>query len=435
MKFTPHSEKQERALFATFDNPKIKTVLCATGIQWGKTLNAAVWLKMMCHIHRSKDDNFIVTSPTYPILKQSTYPTFIKIMKGLGTLNAQDMCFQLYHGGKIWFRTGTNPDSIVGMTDVRAILCDEAGLYSLYFWENIQGRAAFLNAPIFLVTSPYSMNWVWKDLIKPKLRDPEAVPDLELVQATSLENPYFNRESYEKKKLTMDPRRFKMMFGGEFSRMDGLVYDCFTEDAIVEPFTLPAGARFVGGIDFGTTNPFALVIRAILPTGEHIQVSEYYRSGLRISEMVDIARKKMQIWGVERYYVDPSALSLILELNSANVQAVAADNSIELGIDRHYQLIKSGRYKIFAGTSPHTVDEYETYHYPAPDEITTDKDIREKHPVKLNDHAMDANRYVTVMESQIDGPKRSIIIPGEAKHFQKKRKPIGRSAEFSERWS
>lgn len=430
MIFKPHSAKQESALFATEDNPDIKLVLCATGIQWGKTTVGSLWLKMQCHRYRSPDDNFIVTSPTYPILQQSTLPPFLAAMKGLGTFNSQSMSFKIYRGGTIWFRTGTKPDSIVGMTNVRAILGDEAGLYSLYFWENIQGRASFRNAPIFLVTSPYSLNWVWKDIIKPYRRDPAAFPTTKVIQATSLENPYFDKVAYDTKRKTMDPRRFKMMFGGEFNKMDGLVYDCYTDEMIVEPFMLPAGTRFVGGIDFGTTNPFALVVRAILPTGEHYQVSEFYRSGLRMTEMVDIARKKMAVWGIERYYVDPSALALILELNAAGVTSMAADNRIEVGIDRHYQLMKAGKYKIFANTSPHTIDEYESYHYPAPDEMKVDKDIKEKNPVKVNDHAMDANRYITVMEHVIDGPKRGIIVPGETK-----RRKIGKSHEIMERWS
>ena len=438
MLFQPHSTKQEDALFATEDDPSIKIVLCATGIQWGKTTVGAMWLKMQCHRFTSEDDNFIVTSPTYPILMQSTLPPLLKAMEGLGKFHADGMYFKLYHGGTIWFRTGTKPDSIVGMTNVRAILGDEAGLYSLYFWENIQGRAAFRDAPIFLVTSPYSLNWVWKEIIKPKKRDPMAIPEVAVYQATSLENPHFNKRSYEAKKKTMDPRRFKMMFGGEFDRMDGLVYDCFNDDRIIEPFTLPPSTRFVGGIDYGTTNPFSLVIRAILPNGDHYQVSEYYRAGLRMTEMVEIAKKKMAIWGIEYYWCDPSAVGLIMELNVAGVRAMAADNSIEVGIDRHYQLIKSGRYKVFAGTSPKTIDEYESYHYPAPDELKVDKDIKEKNPVKVNDHAMDANRYITIMECLVDGPKRSIIIPGESrdpiKAAQRKRK-IGRSEQYLERFA
>jgi protein-L-isoaspartate(D-aspartate) O-methyltransferase len=57
----------------------------------------------------------------------------------------------------------------IGLTNVRAVLCDEAGLYSRYFWDNIQARASFRSAPIRIVTSPYSLNWLYQDFIKPHI--------------------------------------------------------------------------------------------------------------------------------------------------------------------------------------------------------------------------------------------------------------------------
>ena len=69
MNFKCHSPKQESALFSTHP-----ITICATGIQWGKTTVGALWLKRMMHTHTSPDDNFLITSPTYPILAQSTLP-------------------------------------------------------------------------------------------------------------------------------------------------------------------------------------------------------------------------------------------------------------------------------------------------------------------------------------------------------------------------
>jgi hypothetical protein len=70
-------------------------------------------------------------------------------------------------GGTCYFRTATEPDSIVGITNVQAIWGDEAGKYSLYFWENMQARASFKNCPIMLTTTPYTSNWIFKELVRP----------------------------------------------------------------------------------------------------------------------------------------------------------------------------------------------------------------------------------------------------------------------------
>lgn len=393
MIFKPHSAKQESVLFS-----EKRIVIAATGIQWGKTQSGALWLKMMMHTYTSPDDNFIITSPTYPIFKQSTLPPFLALMGDLGRYDRKEECFIMHRGGTCWFRTGKNPDSIVGLTRVRAILCDEAGLYSLYFWQNILGRASFSKAPIRVVTSPYSLNWLYRDYIKLKRRDPEFLPDVEVIQAKSLENPHFPPEEYAERKRTMDPRRFNMMYGGEFDKMQGLVYDAFDDTAnSADPFPFPSGTQFFGGIDWGYTEPFVLVVHAVLPTGHRFQVSETYKSGMTLPEIGEICQQKMKTWDVLRFYADPSQPGSIEYLNRLGCTCVAANNDIRVGIDVFYELIKDRTYKIIRGTSPHTIDEFDSYHYPDPKDLKPDQSGRETRPVGQNDHAMDANRYLVLM--------------------------------------
>lgn len=353
---------------------------------------------MMMHTYTDQEDNFIITSPTYPIFKQSTLPPFLAFMDGLGRYDRKEECFIMNRGGTCWFRTGKNPDSVVGITNVRAILCDEAGLYSLYFWENIQGRSSFCKAPVRIVTSPYSLNWLYRDFIKPKRRKDNFLPDVELIQASSQENPHFPADEFDEKKRTMDVRRFNMMYGGEFDKMQGLVYDCFDEDLNgSELFNFPNGTQFFGGIDWGYTEPFVLVLHAVLPNGMRFQISETYRSGLTLPEIGEICMQKMRTWNVSRFYADPSQPGSIEYLNRLGCTTVAANNDIRVGIDIFYELIKSRNYKVIKGTSPHTIDEFDTYHYPDPKDLKPDQSSKEANPVGQNDHALDANRYVIVM--------------------------------------
>jgi hypothetical protein len=162
MIWTPHSAKQERAIVSV--KP---IVLCATGIQWGKTSVGAVKIKLAMHQYTDPSDTFIITAPTYKILQQSTLPAFLRIMDGVGHYNKALAEFRMFGGGICYLRTATDSDSIVGVTNVRAIWGDEAGLYPLYFWENMQARASFMRAQITLTTSPYSLNWIFKELIRP----------------------------------------------------------------------------------------------------------------------------------------------------------------------------------------------------------------------------------------------------------------------------
>lgn len=409
LRFEPHSTKQQLALRS--EKP---IVIAASGIQWGKTIIGALKTKLAMHKFTDAGDNFLVTAPTYKIMQQSTLPAFMKVMDGYGEYSTQRAEFKVNGGGTGYFRTATDPDSIVGVTDVRFIWGDEAGKYSLYFWENIQARAAFKSAQICLTTSPYTLNWIFKEFIRPKQKDVMARDDCELVRAASWENPFFPTATIDRARANMDPRRFNMMFGGSWDQIHGLVYDCFDENENqTAMFPFPTGTRFFGGIDWGYTEPFVLVVHAILPNGRRYQISETYKASLTINDIVTICKQKKDVFTIERFYCDPSQPGYIEELNRNGLQAVGAINDIRPGIDYLYELFKSRHLKLITGSSPHTIDELETYHYPDIDDLKPDQTAKEQKPVGQNDHAMDAMRYVSIMSRNIGNQKSAPKVPDD----------------------
>lgn len=388
-----------------------KITAAITGIQWGKTTIGAARHKAYMHSFTDKSDNFIVTAPTYKIMQQSTLPAFLKLMDGVCKYNKSDAVGEMINGGRTYFRTETDPDSIVGITNVRHIWADEAGKYGLYFWENIQARSSFRDCPISLTTSPYSMNWIYKELVRPvKLNKRD---DVLLIQANSSENKYFPLEEYNRQKKLMDARRFNMMYGGSFEQIQGLVYDCFDENENqCVPFDLPVGTRYFGGIDWGFSEYFVLKVRAITPDGSHFSVSEFVKRGLTIMDMVAIAKQKKQIFGIQTFYCDPSQPGSIEEFNRHGLSAIGADNDIRRGIDLHYELIKTRKLKYFRGQNPYTLDELSTYHYAEPKDLGPDDDAEEIKPVGQNDHSLDADRYLT-MSTYRTGEKRAPKSPDD----------------------
>jgi len=431
--FQPHGEKQERALF--FETP---VGLLACGIQFGKTKVGSIWMKLQNHRYTDRGDNFLIVAPTYKILTQSTLPPYLAAMKGCGDFSKADMVFRMRGGGTVYMRTNTDPDSVVGITNIRAVWGDEAGLFSLYFAENLAARAAFRAAQTLYTTSPYTLNWLYKDIIRPKMKDPAARPDVTLIQAASWENPYFPKEVIERNKLSMDQRRFNALFGGQWERPAGLVYDCFDEDENqLAPFALPPGTRYVGGIDWGYTEPFVFKVRAITPEGNHYGVSEFYKSGLTIVDIVRVVKQRCQVYGVGPVYCGPDQPGYIEELCRNGVRAIGADNDVRLGIDRHYELLKTRQLKYFRGQNPHTMDEIESYHYPEPEELDPDDNAKDAKPVFQNDHALDADRYISIMTFRV-GEKRVPTVPGEPKQedqFARIERLKRRPRAPSENWS
>lgn len=388
---------------------KARITIFAAGIQSGKTTTGVQWLqdKMLA---AEPDDNFIITSPTFRVLEQSTLPPFLKLMDGLGTFHRQGMYFRMYGGATCWMRTAAEPDSVVGITNVRAILEDEVGLYTRYFQDNLMARAAFKEAPIMMVTSPYSQNWLYTDFVRHLEKNPKHFgDDVLLIQARSDENPYFPKAEYERQRKLMDSRRFEMVFGGQFGRMEGLVYDCFDDQENTCPqMSLPIGTAVYCGVDWGVRHAFVLHVRAITPDGNHYQVAETYRSGLNPLDMVAAARSLKLAWGVKVFYADPSQPGMIDLFCAHGLTCVGAENDIKMGIGYHYELVKTRKFKIFEGTSPYSLDQYSTYHYPSPKDLKPDQDEKEIKPVKTNDDAMDAARYCTIMTYKAGEPKRPV---------------------------
>ena len=403
-------------------------------------------MKQQNHTYIDPSDNFLIVAPTYKILTQSTLPPYLQIMRDMGTFSKSDMVFKINGGGTVYMRSGTDPDSVVGITNIRALWGDESGLFTLYFAENLAARAAFRRAQTLYTTSPYSLNWIFKDIIRPKLKDPASRPDVTLVQAASWDNPFFPKDVIERNKLTMAPRRFNAMFGGMWERMSGIVYDCFDEtENTCKPFALPPGTKYVAGVDWGFTVAFAMSVRAITPDGFHFKVAEFYRTGLGPAQKVEAAKRLKLIYDIEMFYCDPEEPASIAEFNSNGIPAVAADNSVKRGIELHWELIKTRRFKIFEGTSPYTLDEIETYHWPEEHELRPDQDQKDPNPVAANNHCLDSDRYITIMTvrkvtDNDGGRKRRPSVPSEGgkkldHHAETERLKRGPRGGGAEEWS
>lgn len=394
--FSPHSQKQSDVIFSDAD-----ITILGTGTQWGKSLAASQWFRRIIHEEQNPGTNFILGAPTYKILNQSALPYFLNTMRDIGEYNKGEASFELTRGRKVYVRTEHDPDSVVGIPNVKGYWIDEADKVRLYFWENLQARAASKGARGMLSTSPYSLGWLYKQYIKPYERGKFEDSHVKLIQAASWENPYHrlsDPEAKKKQEKEMDSRRFKMVFGGQWGRMEGLVYDCWDDDINLCPAVqLPSDTVYYGGIDWGYTHPFVLMIRAITPSGHQFGVSEFYKTGLTISDIVEVCKQKKQIYNVKIFFCDPSRPENIEELNRNKVPAVGAENDIRLGIDKHYRLIKEGKYKEFIGSCPYAADERESYHYPEPKELKQDQDDEDQLPVDANNHVMDATRYLSVM--------------------------------------
>ena len=386
--FKPHPKQK------MFLESQARFLLAKSGIQGGKTTVGGI--RLCSDIYKSyqagKIGDWLLAAPTAKILQQSTLPKFKQIIPSDWYVWKESrQVFELVWGDRIFVRSTDNPDYLEGMTLLGAWL-DEAGQTKKDVWINLQGRLSINQGRLLMTTTPYGdSNWTNRYIyekagsINGELH-PDKDKDIAVLEWTSVENPAFPREEYERAKSTLDPHIFNRRYNGVFTKLEGLVYS-FGEDDVVEPFDIPQGWPRFGGMDFGKTNPTAIVGITEDPIKHVFYVfSEYYRA----ESLLRMSAQYIQEKQLKRVLADPQSAQLIMELSRQyQVSGVQpAENDIEVGIERIQNLLKEKKLKIFK-TCDNLIEELYTYHYGRPDEDGYTKDK----PVAKNNHAVDALRY------------------------------------------
>lgn len=405
--FTPHPF-QQRAL-----DSKARFILCIAGVQGGKTTGGAAWL--LREIYNAylagTPGDWLIAAPTVNILRQSTLPKFKQFFPAdWGHWREQKKCFELAWGDTIYVRSTDEPDHLEGMT-IKGAWGDEAGQFKEAVWINLQARLAIHKGRAIFTSTPYAINWVYRELIK-KQR-----PDTEVIQWSSIDNPAFPAELYEQAKATMSTALFERRYQGKFTSLEGLVYPEFNDDTLVEPFVVPDTWKRFGGLDFGLTNPSSLSCITEDPDNKIFYVfNEFYRAQASLTEIAEAIKSN----DLEYVLGDPQSAMAINELQKFHgvKNLRPADNDIPIGVERIGTLLRAGRLKIMRGKAPNTVEEMESYHYAAydPDKTNSDK------PIARKNHAMDSLRYA--FSKQIEKSLYTNLSKRQVQRYSRKISPV-----------
>lgn len=387
-----------------------RVIICCSGIQGGKSFLGALRLRweVVERWPASKwpNVNFAVTAPDYKIMKQSTRDAFDRVFNGKGKMNEQDQMFTLFDKRKIFFRTMVkNPNAVEGIPNCVFIWADEAGLYPLTSYRNIVSRTGLMQGSAMFTSTPYAMNWMSKEI----KRYHEGSPDIGYFEWQSIDNPAFPREEFELQRKILPPKVFRRRYMGLHETLEGLIYE-FDDKCKIDPFPI-ANYECYGGIDWGWDHPAGIVVRCVPGDGTSYTVSLMKRSGLSVSQMIEVIRAKTKMFHVKRWFCDASRPEMIAELQNNGIPAVKYfDESTEFrevkaGAQWHAELIKSGKYKVFRELDQldELEDEYATYRW---DKKENEEHGQKEEPVKVNDDLMDAERYVSIGIRNLMKPKK-----------------------------
>jgi len=296
---------------------------------------------------------------------------------------------------RLMYVVGANDERAEGKirgSEFAGALIDEATLIPESFFKMLLSRLSVEGAQLFASTNPDSpYHWLKKDYI-----DREEELNLKVFSFNIRDNPslsenYINELSKEYQGLWH--KRYIM---GDWVLADGAVYDFFEEDIHVIPMPRNVADYYIVGVDYGTTNPCVFTLIGYCPGGYPniwLEKEYYFDSKKELRQKSDYEYTKdlqefVAGYNVKKIYIDPSAASFRQELRRNGVNNVAdAINDVIPGIRFVGQLLTNGTYKICSACT-NTLKEFSNYLW---DSKASERG--EDKPIKLNDHAMDAQRY------------------------------------------
>lgn len=277
------------------------------------------------------------------------------------------------------------------------IVIDEVAMMRNFFekWEEvIRPTLSDYKGAVMFLSTPKGFNHFY-DLFCKEDKD----PDYKSFHFTTYDNPFIPKDEIDKARLELTEDRFSQEYLADFRKTEGLVYKEFDRDKhIFTDMTLIYNeVERLGGIDFGFTNPTAVL--EIVKDGDsnYWVVSEWYKTGKTNQEVIEYSRSlRVNVW-----YPDPAEPDRIEEMRRSGMNVREVNKDVEKGIDTVRTLLKNGKLKIHA-SCVNLINEIQTYSYK--DKKPGSNEPEE--PIKENDHALDALRYPLFMQHPVHAIKK-----------------------------
>lgn len=403
-KFRPFSQKQKKVLTWWMDGTPYKDydgIIADGAIRSGKTISMITSF-LLWAMWNFDDQNFALCGKTIGSLRRNVIRDFKKIAAGRGfdvfenrsekilyvSGNGRENRFYCFGG-----RDESSQDLVQGVT-LAGVLFDEVALMPESFVNQATGRCSVEGSKYFFNCNPagrlhwFKVNWINKYLEKRLLY-------LHFTMDDNLSLSERIKERYRRMYVGVFYRRY---IEGVWCAAEGVIYDNWIEsangfDAEVEH---PWEGRFLNhyvAVDYGSTNP--TVFLDAWDDGQTFWIrKEYYHDSAKeqrqktVSQHADDLEAFLEGDRDAQIIVDPAAEAFKLELKNRGLRVKNADNDVLEGIRMTATMIQLGALKVEKGCT-HFRKEIETYIW---DQKA--KERGEEKPVKQNDHAMDAVRYL-----------------------------------------
>lgn len=259
------------------------------------------------------------------------------------------------------------------------------------FWSNwqevVRPTLTDTKGEALFISTPKGFNHFY-DLYNLEQKD----SDYKSFHFSTYDNPFIPSEEVDKARLEMTEDRFAQEYLADFRKTEGLVYKEFKRELHLYEELPDKTFETLLGIDFGFTNPTAIIVVKKDREGNYWVEDEWYKTGQTNEQIV----KKATSFRPLRVYADPEAPEKILEMANAGlnlIEVIKGKDSVANGINKVREVFKQFRIKVNKRCL-NLILELETYHYP---ETRGERNENEL-PEKDGDHALDALRYILMSD-------------------------------------
>lgn len=222
----------------------------------------------------------------------------------------------------------------------------------------------------------------------------EVTPSRYMVTATWDDAPHVDERAKQELLDATPPYLRDARTKGIPSLGAGAVYPIPESEILVDPFEIPAFWKRAYGMDVGWNRTAAIWVARDHESDTMYATTEYYR-GQAVPAVHATAIKARGEW--IKGAIDPASRNrsqgegkqLLVDYLAQGLRLVPAVNAVEPGLLRVWQMLETGRLKLFS-TLQNTLAEYRLYRRDENGKI-----------VKKDDHLLDALRYIVMTFDQI----------------------------------
>lgn len=391
------------------------------GIGSGKTI---IGCTTIIHLAVLARGDYLIARQFMPELKDTTYKAFKEICPPELIVEDRiaDMVIKLrtVDGGvsNIMFRGLEEPDKLRSL-NLNAFYIDEAAQVSEAAFLLLMGRLRGQRwRKGFLTMNPGGHDWSWRWFVKQDHITSETVKRRFLnIRAPSSENVHLPDGYVDTLLATWSVERIKREIMGSDDSFEGQVYSEFDRSIhVVKPFAIPKDWAIRIGCDHGYRNQAAWAYGALSPDGDLYIFDEFYEKEWLIEEIAKNGKDgrpsaivKLKGKKVEQARMDPSTRACrgttgrsdwdtYTQFLPKTFPLLLANNDVSVGIDRVKSYLKPdsrGKPRMYIfDTCVNLLDEMAQYRWKEQPTAQSGKANVKEEPVKLNDHLMDAARYL-----------------------------------------